>query len=520
MTTYYVSNDGDDEAAGTSTETAWATLEKCHDFGFSFAAGDALLFRRGDTFYGQFDWVRSGTEALPVKIGAYGIGAKPIISARWSNLVWTPTGVNGTYSAPMPHGTYASLAFSGATRYTAVLPGELDLTDPVDIETYLDGLTSEQYGPVDLRAAAKGETIYVKPLDGEDPVLAIFGAQGIFVRNFTAWATVEDIVFRYGGSGLHTEGLSYGTIQNCEAYDICGIGIKNITCANTTVQGCVTDRTYGYGVYWQASRDCVTRKNSFSRSGYYVLGHAPGGDKSTMGSHTSSNMLFEYNTCVNPRHGMLDLYLSYGDVARFNTCVGCGSGGVTLWGGGVRFYENILVVTSYNTSYGLTAGVAPPVSFGTKPIFVGNNIFWDTAYFGIKYVAASYTNYVGVVIRNNLIVSRNGYLGYYTDVVDADSIWYWDNRDTPAPAWRHDDDFITDFKEFQLARRADTTPGRDQNSRYQDPGLGVRPTLEELRAWLNQHRDAMGVRPAQAHSQFETNQPQLAVSAVVRTARE
>ncbi len=73
-TAYYVSNDGDDSANGKTPETAWKTLEhiKTVEFGF----GDALLFRRGDTFRGNLPAHSNMTYS------AYGEGPKPrILSA-------------------------------------------------------------------------------------------------------------------------------------------------------------------------------------------------------------------------------------------------------------------------------------------------------------------------------------------------------------------------------------------------------------------------------------------------------
>lgn len=73
-TTYYVSNEGDDKNDGKTPETAWATLEKLDKFA-AFKEGDAVLFRRGDTFRGNI-FARSG-----VTYAAYGEGHKPKLYA-------------------------------------------------------------------------------------------------------------------------------------------------------------------------------------------------------------------------------------------------------------------------------------------------------------------------------------------------------------------------------------------------------------------------------------------------------
>ena len=68
-TVYYVSNAGNDENDGMTPETAWQTLSKVSTT--DLAAGDGVLFRRGDLFRG-FVKTRPG-----VTYAAYGTGDKP-----------------------------------------------------------------------------------------------------------------------------------------------------------------------------------------------------------------------------------------------------------------------------------------------------------------------------------------------------------------------------------------------------------------------------------------------------------
>lgn len=88
-TTYYLSNEGSDDNDGLTPETAWATLEKLEKFA-NFKEGDAVLFRRGDTFRGSI-MARSG-----VTYAAYGEGHKPKLYASidgktYGNWVETDT---------------------------------------------------------------------------------------------------------------------------------------------------------------------------------------------------------------------------------------------------------------------------------------------------------------------------------------------------------------------------------------------------------------------------------------------
>jgi hypothetical protein len=73
MATYYVSNNGSDGSDGLSTTTAWQTVSKVN--GFTFLAGDTVLFRRGDR------WLESLTPPRStMTFGAY--GADPVYDSE------------------------------------------------------------------------------------------------------------------------------------------------------------------------------------------------------------------------------------------------------------------------------------------------------------------------------------------------------------------------------------------------------------------------------------------------------
>ena len=82
---YYVSNEGNDNADGKTPETAWKTLEKASET--TLASGDGVFFRRGDTFRGIL-YAQEG-----VTYAAYGQGEKPKLYGSDNNLAsadyWT-----------------------------------------------------------------------------------------------------------------------------------------------------------------------------------------------------------------------------------------------------------------------------------------------------------------------------------------------------------------------------------------------------------------------------------------------
>lgn len=84
---YYVSTTGNDDASGTSSETAWRSITKVNSR--SFSPGDSILFKKGGTWREQLRVSSSGTEGNHITYGAYGEGDRPEIlgSAAVSN--WT-----------------------------------------------------------------------------------------------------------------------------------------------------------------------------------------------------------------------------------------------------------------------------------------------------------------------------------------------------------------------------------------------------------------------------------------------
>ena len=77
--TYFVSAQGNDSADGLSVATAWKSIGKVNSV--TFQPGDRILFRKGDTFYGQIAVKGSGKEGNPITMSSYGDGpGRPVIN--------------------------------------------------------------------------------------------------------------------------------------------------------------------------------------------------------------------------------------------------------------------------------------------------------------------------------------------------------------------------------------------------------------------------------------------------------
>jgi hypothetical protein len=92
-TVYYVSSSmGNDANSGTSISAPWKTLTKVNSF--TPKPGDQILFKSGDSWKGTLTPRTSGLSGSPFVYGAYGTGAKPVITGFTSVTAWTNKGGN------------------------------------------------------------------------------------------------------------------------------------------------------------------------------------------------------------------------------------------------------------------------------------------------------------------------------------------------------------------------------------------------------------------------------------------
>ena len=76
-TTYYISNNGNDNHSGVSKDKSWKTIAKVNEFGanIGFKPGDRICFKGGDTFDDAvLKIVNSGTANKPIVFCSYGDG--------------------------------------------------------------------------------------------------------------------------------------------------------------------------------------------------------------------------------------------------------------------------------------------------------------------------------------------------------------------------------------------------------------------------------------------------------------
>lgn len=97
-TNYYFSSSGGSDSYSSSQaqnpSTPWQSISKLNSFFSSLRPGDSVLFKCGDTFYGNIILNRSGSSGNPIVIASYGTGAKPVISGFTPVTSWTNIGSN------------------------------------------------------------------------------------------------------------------------------------------------------------------------------------------------------------------------------------------------------------------------------------------------------------------------------------------------------------------------------------------------------------------------------------------
>jgi hypothetical protein len=93
---YYISSSGGRRQphgpGGTKSGHTLAEPFKGQHFFANLQPGDSVLLKRGDTFSGSLSLTRSGLAGAPLVVGAYGSGARPVISGTAPLTNWVSVG--------------------------------------------------------------------------------------------------------------------------------------------------------------------------------------------------------------------------------------------------------------------------------------------------------------------------------------------------------------------------------------------------------------------------------------------
>ena len=239
-TNYYVAEGGDDEATGL-VGFPWETIAKVNSF--SFSPGDSCFFNRGDTFTGTLTPLTSGNSSSYITFGAYGTGARPIITPNavvggvtWTlysgtedvDAVWETEDItynpgnmliNGETKINKIHDSYfANVPIYGVSALTVMA-----YADDYELVDY--GFTVQFWDGIDALFCYDGSsTTYLRFRGGEDPndstlATAVKNTDGVFI-NGKRYIIIQNLNIVGGRYGVNMNNINYSgsanvIVENC-----------------------------------------------------------------------------------------------------------------------------------------------------------------------------------------------------------------------------------------------------------------------------------------------------------------
>ena len=290
-TTYYVSNAGSDSNNGKSINESWQTLDKVNSA--SLRPGDTVLFKSGDSWYGQLV-PKSGSSSARITYGGYGTGNKPLIHASLTKMStgdWVDQGSNiwrsaQTYSTEIGN-IFLNNSMCGGRKYS-----DADLTEQGQyfyntptgyITIYCSANPASYYSDLKLLLAV----ILVKLNDKSDiniKDLNLSYTSGYSVAgNNIKRITLSKLTMTWIGGQTQS-----GKIRKGNAVEFWN------NCQNALVENCTIGEVFDAGLSNQgdsAIQSNITyRQNVIYNCEYSYEYFLHGG--------SASNILFENNTCV------------------------------------------------------------------------------------------------------------------------------------------------------------------------------------------------------------------------------
>lgn len=403
MATYYVRNGGSDAASGTSDANAWATIARVNTaMNDTIVAGDQVLFKRGDKFFGKLDSMKALGSGPNRVWGAYGTGEKPIISNYKTAIpgAWVEH-TTGVWRLDLRASAYGT-SYTGATTSNAqachIRVGGPGATDPShgNIKGYnrvfsLGALTNEWDFYTD------NSYVYVKKATSpasESLVEIAVAVGGAWVRSRQ---TVQDLCFEgTGGDAIRNEPYQSGfcteiDIHGCTIRDIGGALWSGTTCLGNGIQS------------WIGSSNWNIYNNTISQC--FDVAWSPQGWSDAATGNTWNNINVHDNIIYNCTQGQ-EVWSRYDDTAGGTPD---GSPGFVNC-----FFQNNLVINS-GWSWGGDArlphdGRLTPFLYYdhelSTDITVQNNIIYG-ARVNLYYMLGG-TRPTGLVSNNNQIFISSG----------------------------------------------------------------------------------------------------------------
>lgn len=414
QTTYYVSSStGNDANNGTSPATAWGSVFRIHYTKYN--PGDAILLKRGDIFGGQILDTLQGSPALPIIIGAYGSGAKPIIYGDLRDRTWIKmAGRTGYYKAGL--GGYTQILQNFYQYVGGTWIRGLDVSyrgsNPVTWEAFYDSLGAGEMG-----FSVDRDTIFIHTFGsvtfpGTRDSLRIYHYANRIMTGSHDYV-VRDLDIRNFTIGLQAYG-DHPLIRNISTRNNPGGGLTfqdNVTYG--LMDSCVVDSSGDTGIYLVQSHKSIVRYNTVKNVLATLDGGIPSAGVDLCGVGILDNWAYgrvqdtigyniiEYNTFDNIYNGFTDWYFDIGDTVRYNTGHRARSGGSPHGTNLLMTYNNF---TFSNPSGGNGANID---QLGNGNITYSYNTLDSVKDFGV-WVSGNAGSGTVTVNNNNISVTNNG----------------------------------------------------------------------------------------------------------------
>lgn len=346
MAIYYVdATTGDDDDSGLTEALAWKTVAKVNASMASFANGDSVLFKRGETWQESLIITKTGLTSY-LTFGAYGTGAKP--------KIWQASGGSVAIICSTANVSYIWLdnlevyTVSGAGTNTAIW-------------IYGNNATNWKFTNLEVSQSAQNG-IYLQRIDTyliEDTIvhdcdqcnIVIYGSATYKITNGTIRrvtsynAGMEDGITIHEDGSLNLPGPNH-LIEDSEFYGaVTEAGIDLNAGINVTVRNCYVHDNYQLGIVMGLYSDGVTIEKNYLRDQALPLYFSAG----------AKNIVMRNNIIYNP--------LTTSALTVF--------GETNL---AFEFYNNTIVVTNDNGRW-----VTLNTVLGASYLRIKNNIFCNLA---------------------------------------------------------------------------------------------------------------------------------------------
>lgn len=410
-----------------SPETAWNSISQANEH--IFQPGDQLLLKRGSTCHGMLSPKGSGDSQRAILIGAYGIGALPIILGDNHEAVLK--------LVDQDHWEISRLELVGGSPYGLLITGSVSsmthfrLTDLV-VHDVPGTPKQKQTG-----------LIVITPQSGSSTLFHDVVIDGVTAYNTTQWAGIFVSAGSFNSDSKPIRGSDV-VVRNSVVHDVAGDGILLMFVKNGTLEWNVSwntgqqySETIGTpnGIWEWMCEECVVQYNEgfFSDSpgvdgGVFDIDY--GNIKNTVQYNFGHDSAGYCVSAFGVDGGSSD---SVDSVIRGNLCVENGRSPREATRQGAMFFST--------TPGGTLRGID----------VYGNTVLWDPPIDSAAIVSdAAVDRSAPHTFRNNLVIARSGSLARVTGGFQLSDNEYL-TLTAVSPKWRFEERSYLTLAEAQAA---------------------------------------------------------------------